>query len=209
MKNPWEDISLDDYENHMKLDSVRQLQAMNQMMKNQFELYPVDTIMILGIAGGNGLEHIQKGQYKKIYGVDINPYYLQKVSQRYKYLEDTLECLCIDLLTEYQKLPHADIVMANLLIEYIGYQCFQEVINQVKPQVVSCIIQVNVEETWISQSPYLHVFDQLEKVHHQIEGESLENIMATIHYQLINTFEYLLPNGKKLVQMDYEKQTNV
>ena len=29
MKNPWEEISLSDYENHMKLDSVMQLQAMN------------------------------------------------------------------------------------------------------------------------------------------------------------------------------------
>lgn len=34
MKNPWEEIPLADYENHMKLDSVRQLQAMNEMMKD-------------------------------------------------------------------------------------------------------------------------------------------------------------------------------
>ena len=33
MKNPWEEIPLADYENHMKLDSVMQLQAMNEMMK--------------------------------------------------------------------------------------------------------------------------------------------------------------------------------
>ena len=33
MKNPWENISLDDYENHMSLDSVMQLQAMNSIMK--------------------------------------------------------------------------------------------------------------------------------------------------------------------------------
>lgn len=33
MKNPWETIKLSDYENHMKLDSVMQLQAMNNMMK--------------------------------------------------------------------------------------------------------------------------------------------------------------------------------
>ena len=35
MKNPWEEISLDDYENHMSLDSVRQLQAMNEMYSEQ------------------------------------------------------------------------------------------------------------------------------------------------------------------------------
>lgn len=209
MKNPWEDISLDDYENHMQLESVMQLQTMNQMMKKQFELYPVHKMMILGIAGGNGLEHIRKNQFHKIYGVDVNTHYLQVVSQRYDDLGDMLECLCVDLLNERQKLPHADMIIANLLIEYIGYDCFQDVIKQVKPKIVSCIIQVNAEETWVSQSPYLHVFDKLEDVHYQIEETELEETMNYIHYQLIHTQDYLLPNGKKLVQMDYEKQINI
>ena len=39
MPNPWEEIKLDDYENHMSLDSVKQLQAMNSIMKYQFESY--------------------------------------------------------------------------------------------------------------------------------------------------------------------------
>lgn len=209
MKNPWEDISLDDYENHMQLESVMQLQTMNQMMKKQFELYPVHKMMILGIAGGNGLEHIRKNQFHKIYGVDVNTHYLQVVSQRYDDLGDMLECLCVDLLNERQKLPHADMIIANLLIEYIGYDCFQDVIKQVKPKIVSCIIQVNAEERWVSQSPYLHVFDKLEDVHYQIEETELEETMNYIHYQLIHTQDYLLPNGKKLVQMDYEKQINI
>jgi hypothetical protein len=60
MSNPWEEISLDDYENHMSLDSVKQLQTMNIIMENQFEAYPVSTAMVLGVAGGNGLEHIRQ-----------------------------------------------------------------------------------------------------------------------------------------------------
>ena len=32
MKNPWKEIPLTDYESHMKLDSVMQLQAMNKMI---------------------------------------------------------------------------------------------------------------------------------------------------------------------------------
>ncbi len=50
--NPWEEISLSDYENHMSLDSVKQLQAMNEMMKKQFVSYSVSTAMVLGVAGG-------------------------------------------------------------------------------------------------------------------------------------------------------------
>ena len=41
MNNPWEEIPLVDYENHMKLDSVMQLQAMNEMMKGQLDTYSI------------------------------------------------------------------------------------------------------------------------------------------------------------------------
>lgn len=205
MKNPWEEISLTDYENHMKLDSVMQLQGLNQMMKGQFEAYLASDVMILGIAGGNGLEHIRKDKFKKVYGVDINSSYLQSVMQRYPDLEGILECICINLIGEADKLPKADMVIANLLVEYIGYSCFQKAIVQVKPKYVSCIIQINTEDNWVSDSPYLHVFDGLDRVHHQIEKQMLENTMHEIDYCTIKTLERMLPNGNKLVQIDFER----
>lgn len=204
MKNPWEEIPLVDYESHMKLDSVMQLQAMNEMMKGQFDTYPISSIMILGIAGGNGLEHIQKDKFERVYGVDINSSYLQAVIQRYPELNELLECLCINLIDEKNKLPKADMVIANLLIEYIGYECFQKAVKQVNPKYVSCIIQINIEDNWVSDSPYLHVFDGLEQVHHQIEAHALENTMLEIGYHAIKTLEHTLPNRKKLVQIDFE-----
>ncbi len=205
MKNPWEEISLSDYENHMKLDSVMQLQAMNEMMKGQFDTYPISSVVILGIAGGNGLEHISKDKFKRVYGIDVNSDYLKEVIHRYSHLNGILECLCINLIYEADKLPEADMVIANLLIEYIGYECFQKAIQQVNPKYVSCIIQINVEDNWVSDSPYLHVFDGLEQVHHQMEEHALEKAMLEIDYHLIKTLEHMLPNGKKLVQMDFER----
>ena len=68
MKNPWEDISLTDYENHMKLDSVMQLQALNEMMRGQLETYPVSSVMILGVAGGNALSMSRKISSEKYTG---------------------------------------------------------------------------------------------------------------------------------------------
>ena len=41
--NPWETVRLDVYEKHMRLESVRQLQALNEMMKIQFSAYPETT----------------------------------------------------------------------------------------------------------------------------------------------------------------------
>lgn len=207
MSNPWEEIPLTDYENHMKLDSVLQLQGMNQMMKGQFYAYPVSSLMILGIAGGNGLEHIQREKFEKIYGVDVNAAYLQEVVRRYPELNGRLDCLRIDLLEESDRLPQAELVIANLLIEYIGYECFQKVIRQVRPRFVSCIVQINTEEQWVSDSPYLHVFDGLEQVHHQMEEQALTRAMREIGYHRIKTLEQPLPNGKKLVQLDFAVDT--
>ena len=203
MKNPWIEIPLADYENHMKLDSVMQLQAMNEMMKGQFDTYSISSVIIFGLAGGNGLEHIQKNKFIKVYGIDINSSYLQSAIQRYPHLDGLLECMCINLIDEADKLPKADMVIANLLIEYIGYQSFQNAIRQVHPKYVSCIIQINMEENWVSDSPYLHVFDGLEQVHHQIKEQTLEKVMHEIDYHAIRTLAHKLPNGKKLVQIDF------
>lgn len=136
MVNPWEEIALSDYENHMKLDSVMQLQNLNQMMKGQFSAYPVSSVIILGIAGGNGLEHIDKNK-------------------------------------------------------------FQKAVERVQPKYVSCIIQINVDNSWISDSPYIHAFDSLDKVHTQVEEDSLIQMLKGIGYKRIAQIENPLPNGKK------------
>ena len=206
MSNPWEDISLDDYENHMSLGSVRQLQAMNSIMKEQLSAYPVESAMILGIAGGNGLEHVNTDKYRKIYGVDINADYLSAVAQRYAELSGVLECLHLDLVNETEKLPHTQLLIANLLIEYIGYPAFQNAVIQIAPEYVSCVIQINTDENqWVSESPYLHAFDRLDEVHHQMEEAALTAAMNEIGYSLILQESCPLPNGKALVRLDYRK----
>lgn len=205
MSNPWNDINLSDYENHMALDSVRQLQALNQMMQGQLNTYDIQSAMILGIAGGNGLEHVDVKKITKVYGVDINAEFLAATRERYKNLSGILECLCVDLISEPEKLPQANLLIANLLIEYIGYECFQKAVKVANPQYVSCIIQINTGNSFVSDSPYLHAFDGLESVHHHMAEQELQNSMETIGYQLIQNFECPLPNGKKLVQLDFCK----
>ncbi len=205
MNNPWEDISLSDYENHMSLDSVKQLQAMNIIMKKQFVAYPVDTAMVLGIAGGNGLEHVSKDKYKTVYGVDINADYLKAVEARYGALEGVLECIKADIINECDKLPEAQLVIANLLVEYIGYEAFMMAMMRVRPQYISCVIQINIDEhQWVSDSPYLHAFDRLDEVHCQMEDEALTKAMKETGYQKILSESYPLPNGKALLRLDYE-----
>jgi len=204
--NPWEEISLSDYENHMSLSSVNQLQAMNKMMKFQFEAYPVTSAIVFGVAGGNGLEHVNLKKYSKIYGIDINNAYLDNVKKRYSFMEDILECKRIDLTCESDMLPEAELVIANLVIEYVGLEPFKKGILKTGARYVSCIIQINTdEESWVSDSPYLHSFDGLDAVHHQMEEQSLVMAMNEIGFDLLKKDAMPLPNGKKLVMLDFER----
>ncbi len=201
--NPWEKIDLNDYESHMSMDSVYQLQVLNEMMKDQFHTYDTKTTMILGIAGGNGLEYV--GHMDKVYGVDVNPQYLLKCRERYTQLKEVLETICVDLLCDNLQLPNAELLVANLLIEYIGYECFQKVVGLVNPQIISCAIQINTDDSFVSDSPYLHVFDCLDEVHHQMEEQELINSMHEIGYKKRQVIERELPNGKKLVRLDFSR----
>lgn len=205
MTNPWEDIDLDSYEKHMSLGNVFQLQALNKMMKEQFYSYPIKSIMILGIAGGNGLEHIDKHIIEKVYGVDINKKYLNMSVIRYPELQDIYEPIQSDLTQKTSNLPHADLLIANLFIEYIGYECFQNAVEQISPEYVSAIIQINTDTDFVSNSPYIHVFDRLDDVHHQIEENDLILAMEHISYIKIVTKTENLPNGKKLIRIDFTK----
>ena len=205
MKNPWEEIALETYEKHMSLDSVRQLQALDRIMAKQLTAYNTETAMILGVAGGNGLSHIRRAQYRRVYGVDINAEYLNAAAARYPQLAGVLECLRVDLTAETAKLPQAQLVIADLLIEYIGYPAFQRAVRQSAAEYVSCVIQINTDAAqWVSDSPYLHAFDGLDAVHHQMEPAALTAAMRGIGYTEILKETEPLSNGKALVRLDYQ-----
>lgn len=203
MKNPWEEIALTDYENHMSLDNVYQLQTMKEMMKEQLNEYKINSLTILGVAGGNGLEHIEKEKIEKVYGVDVNQKYLDECVNRYPDLAGVFEAIYADLLNDSLQLPNADLLIANLLIEYIGYECFKNIVKSVKPRYVSCIIQINTDDSFVSASPYLQAFDRLDEVHHQIEENALINAMNELGYVKALIDERKLPNGKKLLRIDF------
>ena len=208
MKNPWKSIPLSDYENHMKLDSVLQLQTLNAMMKEQLTQYSVHSVMIFGVAGGNGLEHIDSSSIQHVYGVDINPDYLKICEQRFPNLQNVFHPLYLDLTQTNISLPQVDLIIANLLIEYLGYHCFQNAISKSHPAYVSCAIQIDESSNFISDSPYLTALDGLSSVHHSIQEDSLTASMKDIGYDLILKIQQPLPNGKKFLRLDFQRLQN-
>ena len=56
---------------------------------------------------------------------------------------------------------------------------------------------------WVSDSPYLHAFDGLDKVHCQMEEQALGKAMEEVGYRVIAVKSHDLPNGKELLRMDF------
>lgn len=203
--NPWLEIDLNDYENHMKLDSVFQLQTMNKIMGEQLYEYPVSSVMILGIAGGNGLNQVKKDRLHIVYGVDINNEYLNVCEERYSYLSELFIGIQADLSSEACELPNVDLVIANLLVEYIGCDIFARRILQIHPEYVSVVLQINKDDSFVSDSPYLKVFDRLDEVLHKTDEVNVSLAMINMGYDVILKKEEQLPNGKIFLRLDYKK----
>ena len=72
---------------------------------------------------------------------------------------------------------------------------------------VSCVIQINTDvQNWVSDSPYLHAFDRLDDIHHQMNETELTAVMDAIGYTSILKDSEILPNGKALLRMDYQQK---
>ncbi|WOO34716.1 class I SAM-dependent methyltransferase [Anaerocolumna sp. AGMB13020] len=194
------------YESHMKLDTVYQLQCMNDIMREQIQTYDIASLAILGVAGGNGLEHVNLNKHHKIYGIDINTEYLNSCKSRYYDMRDKLTLLSRDLLDLAIDLPKAELVIANLFLEYIGLDRFIFQLKKMSPEYVSVVIQVNDGEGFVSESPYHNAFDCLASVYHEINSKALTDAMNEIDFALILDVETELPNKKKLKRQDYKKQ---
>lgn len=206
MTHPWTEVPLSDYEAHMGLADVRQLQQLDSIMREQFSDFPSATVLILGIAGGNGLRHIRPEKVKKVIGVDINPSYLSACRERYRALGEKLQLLCLDLSkeTDIFMLPHTDLVIANLLIEYVGIQPFLTLVKQVQPCVVSCVIQKNGGNRFVSESPYASSFAGISKIHMDVKEKELQSALDSVGMIQAGKWEYPLPDGKRLCRLDFE-----
>lgn len=205
--NPWTQMPLTLYEKHMSLANVAQLQALNRLMKAQWESYPqASSAVVLGVAGGNGLEYCGD-HLQEIYGIDINPDYLKNCAQRFStMLGDRLKLIQMDLRGPQAKLSAVDLAIADLLIEYVGVPIFCQRLAQAAIPCASCVIQSSgPQQDFVSASPYQAQFQGIGELHRDVDEMELTAEFEKFHYALIYRDVVELPNGKRFVRLDYSR----
>lgn len=120
MPNPWLSIPLSDYEGHMGAPGVEQLPALSFLFSRALTRVRPRSVAVLGIAGGNGLEHID-GSVSRVVGIDIRAEYLDEVRRRFPALP--LELHCLDLASDTVTAAPVDLVHAALIFEHAGLEC--------------------------------------------------------------------------------------
>ncbi len=101
------------------MDAAKQLQALSELFARALEICRPDSVAVLGIAGGNGLEHIDRAAVNRIVGVDLNAHYLDEVRRRFGQ-QSHLELHCVDLSQEELRVAPLALVHAALFFEHAG-----------------------------------------------------------------------------------------
>lgn len=117
--SPWLNVPLADYEGHMTSSSVLQLGALSELFAESLAAAKPASVAVIGIAGGNGLEHIDDHVTRRVVGIDINAGYLEAVRSRFPKLAG-LELHCLDLANEAISLAPVELVHAALVFEHAG-----------------------------------------------------------------------------------------
>jgi ubiquinone/menaquinone biosynthesis C-methylase UbiE len=119
MNNPWLRIPVSDYEAHMALPEVAQAQALNDLMASALANYTPASLAVIGCTTGNGFEHIDTMQTRRVVGIDINPDYLAVLRSRFASVIPDLKLIEADISAQDFWFDPVSMIFAGLVFEYV------------------------------------------------------------------------------------------
>lgn len=209
MFDSWENLDLFVYQNHSK--DINEYQKLNQIMKAQFRAYNFKSIAVWGAGDGNGLEYLSCKRFKHIYAIDINDGFLEECKSKNSNLK-CLEVKKLDLSNTFVDLPQVNMVVANLLIEYLGVDTF---ISQIKNQlisnessnkplkIISCVFE-NKNKAINTTSRYNYEFKDIANLWKKVDELGLIVKFSTLGYDLILKEIYTIDN-REYIRLDFKK----
>ena len=202
--NPWLNIPLEDYERHMSHHLVGQSTLLNSLTKKYLDETKPETVVFLGIAGGNGLEHIDKKITQTVIGIDINQDYLNTAFKRYKHTIPTLQLMNLDIVKNTESICKADFVWAALVLEYTGIDKVLEFCTNNLRKDGHLVVSIQSNNNKQSVSPTgIESVKKAGEIFSIVDPEKLLGKAAETGYRLIGKEENALPNGKSIITFHF------
>ena len=155
------------------------------------------SVAVLGVAGGNGLDHIDSSITTRVVGLDLCPQYLEAVRQRHSRLPG-LELHCVDLSAQLAGLEPAQLVHAALIFEHAGvHRCLENTVSLVAPGgALSVVLQLPAESGQAAVTSRFSSIENLGPHFSVISPEWLCESLAGRGFRLIHQSIRPLPAGK-------------
>lgn len=154
----------------MNLPEVAQAQALSELFGAALASVRPQSVALIGCAGGNGLEQVDRAVTSRIVAVDINTDYLAVCAARFP----GVETVCADVSAGLA-IGRVDLVHIALVLEFVADP--GAVLEQLRPvgAAVSVVLQLASEETpAITPSPYRESLSALAPIHRLLSPADLE-----------------------------------
>jgi hypothetical protein len=199
--NPWLSVPLKDYEGHMSSPGVQQLTVLAELFKCVLDYCRPESLALLGVAGGNGLEQIDGTVTRRIVGVDINQSYLDEVEQRFGPGRLAgLELNCVNLAQQRLSVAPVALVHAALIFEHAGLGlAFENAISLVTAGGhLAVVLQLPSEhEEGVAPTGYATI-QALKKDFALIDAGDFQRLLGQRGFRLVDEQSRVASGGKTL-----------
>ena len=206
--NPWLNVPLADYEGHMLQPEVAQLGVLADLFEEALVTCRPESVAILGIAGGNGLERIDSAITNRVVGIDINSAYLDVVRQRFPRIAG-LELHSVDLSKATAAIEPVKLVHAAVVFEHAGTErCMENALRLVASGgALSVVLQLPSEAgTEVAATPFASI-QELKGAFQLIAPSDFQRMLAARGFARVHETHRPLPAGKAFWMAIFRQRT--
>jgi SAM-dependent methyltransferase len=206
-ENPWLNIPSEDYEAHMSMPSVGQLQMLDKIFESVLDEFTPTSIAVLGCTAGNGFQHLINLPLERVVGIDINFNFLDECRAWFIQDVENLHLVCADL----NKLELADstfdLIHAALIFEYVDVD---ELLSKISrwlraDGILSVVLQIENETVKpVSETPYQSL-KKLEPFMKLIDPAWFVVRAEIFGLNEESRREIKLPGGKEFIEIIFKK----
>ena len=211
MINPWLKIPATDYEAHMSLPEVAQTQALNALLFSALTEYAPASLAVFGCTTGNGFEHIDTSQTRRVVGVDINHEYLLILKNRFGRKIPYLQTIEADFTNSDFQIERVSMVFAGLVFEYVSIRAALLSIERcmLPGGILVAVLQLTSAESAPVTATQYRSLELLTPLMHLVSPDEFSDACISIGLRELKTESFPLKMGKAFHVGYYQKDAHL
>lgn len=182
----------------MALPAIGQAEMLAGAFETVLREFLPASVAVVGCAGGNGFDRIRTDVTTRVVAADINPEYVQTVSERYAERIPGLELLVADVQASPLDCAPVDLVFAALVLEFVSPErALPHLRALCRPNgVLVVVLQLpSATVATVTPSPFVSLL-ALVPVMQLVPPERLQRVALDAGFARVRSTEVSLPSGK-------------